>query len=69
MNEHDIVVEDEEIHYDEAQFNDKCQEVAYECTWSSLSLSVVVCQFEEISIPILHCKVNDSDKEEIKECC
>ena len=57
MDENYVIVEDEEIHDEKSKLNDESQEIANE-TWTAGFLIVNV-EFEEVSIPILGCKVNN----------
>jgi len=56
MDEHYVVIEDEQVHNQQTQVDDKCKEEAHE-TWIRICLPIVQVQLEKVSLPVLGGKV------------
>ena len=66
VNEHYVVIEYEQIDDENSKLNNKGKEVTNETR--ARGLGIVIVKLEEVSIPILHCKVYDSDQKEVENC-
>jgi hypothetical protein len=65
VDKNNVVVEDEGVDDQEAEVDQEGKEVAYKATRGRFS--VVPVQLEDVPVPILGCKVNDSDKDKVKD--
>ena len=64
MDEADVIVEYEDINYQSEELHQECNEKANES--GVLHASIVVVKFEEISIFVLVCKVDNCNQEKVK---
>jgi hypothetical protein len=67
MDEHYVVVEDEQVHYEKAQMDDEGEEIPYKAR-ICLTLRIVEVELEKVSCPILRSEINHADQEKVEDC-
>lgn len=67
MDEHDVVVEYKQVHNQQPQVNDECQEEAHKPR-VCIPLAIEEVELEKVSLPVLGGEVDHSNQEEVKYC-
>ena len=66
VHKHDVIVEDEQVHDQQAQVDYECQEEAHEAR-VGIRLPIVEVELEEVARPVLRREVYHRDQEEVED--